>query len=304
MSFSRRCLAVFSVAMLVAIPSRAELLTVPEYPPIGNVQVGCQGVDQCVVYFSGGGTTTLQDIQETLQDLTFGLFPSTVGIIAHRPTGSLLGKLVYSSADLNTARTNVSQLSSQFGTHLHTVGISEGVRAMREAQTSYGSATGLWVEIDQFSPYETPPVLATLDREQFVAYHGQYSSNLQATWHTGPPSLENPSFPFYTIALDGIEAGEFVASFHVGVIPLGVTSAHAVLRLRVLDNVAGIAEMLRWQQTNQWVEAPTTNGTPAVTSPPLGSGPTAPSGGGGLGVESFPAWLVRQEQQYAVCKTD
>lgn len=254
---------------------------------MGNVQQGCAGATQCIIYLSGGGTVTTAGIQNDLKILTAGL-PPGVGLIAHRPSDYLGNLYVYSSSDIENLKGDAGAYSPQFGSRLVTVGVSDGVRAMRSAAGSYGQQAGIWIEIDQFSIFPIPALDTTRSFQVVSSYSTRWPAELQPLFNTGPLSYTGPS-DRYSIILN--TAGlQNIFTVHNDTIQLGIAATNGALLPALSNDLPGMRYVFMIQVDGQWLEVPVGSGEPGVTAPPQG-GPGSPSGGGGIGIESFPAWL-------------
>lgn len=286
---------ILAVSLFAAGHVAAEHLAADDYPDMGNVQQGCAGATQCIIYLSGGGSVTTEQIKKDLQILTAGL-PPGVGLIAHRPSDSYANLYVYSDSDIETLKADAGVYSPQLGSRLVTVGVSEGVRAMRSAISAYGQQVGVWVEIDKFTPFEVAGLPTTKNFQALISYSADYPSDIQTQYSTGPSDmvkfLSQPHYPIIVGTYNG-----FLFDTHAAAINLGLVAANGALFPLMSDDVEGMQVVLLSQLAAQWLASPTTSGGPGVTAPPqIGVG--APSDGGGIGIESFPSWLKSKKVLY------
>jgi len=172
------------------------------------------------------------------------------------------------------------------------VGVSDGVRAIRDSVWWFQQEIGPWFELDRLTaPYKAMDPLDPAGTKNFVsvtAYSADYSPLAQMTLQTGPSGYTGPS-DHYSIILG--PSGLDPAPFHVLTIHLALIDTNGALVRWASDDLVGMRSVLLLQQVDRWVQPPLKDGVPAVTSPPQGPGAGAPAEGGGIGIESSPAWL-------------
>jgi hypothetical protein len=265
-----------------------------DFPDLGNVHQGCNvSVDQfCIAYASGGGDNNTATLQDFLRLLTAGL-EGSVGLIAHRPTQGASPVDWYSPDDSSLWRADVSVYSQKFGPRFITIGASDGNRPVGEASNSYPQLVGPVFRLDPFTVpgFSMPEVAPGKNYAAVVQFSSDYPAYIQILFHTGPSYIA-ASYPYYTIILTPPPLGLVdISSTHTDTLLRAVIATNAALRRYMSNDLEGMHLMLLSQSLAQWYSPPTASGLPGVTSPPQGSSPGAPSAGGGLGIESFPAWL-------------
>jgi type 1 fimbria pilin len=300
---------IFTVSLFAAEQAAAVRLT--KYPNMGNVQPGCSGVSRCIIYVAGAGSSTTDaDVQQDLITLTANM-PPGVGIVAYKASGAL-----YSSSDIAQLKGDVHTYSSQFGYDLATVCVSDGARAVMDAQGSYSRSVGPLgplVIIDQFSPrpFAIPDTDPAIPFDVIVRYTANYGPQIRHEDNTGPittPYQGNSSV--FQIILnagpeeDDPEAFLAIKSVHEATINSGKVTANATLVAYLLGGLPRMTAVLQAQLTAAYQPPPTDTGEPGVSAPQQGNGSTTPTQGGGIGMESFPTWLRCKEarQHVPACK--
>jgi hypothetical protein len=295
MRFTSR-LAGTTVAFLLTVgTATASRFRPQDYPDMGNVRPGCGGASYCIIYVPGGGTATLADVQNDLRVLTSGL-PPGVGVVAYLPTEAhnVSGKneRLYSDSDIGQIKEDAQYYSQQFGTDLSTVCVSDGVRAVRDALPSYSNVVGPLFQIDQLSPFPLklmPRLDTTKEYVDVISYWAKWGLLVQGAFQTGP----DPFVPGYSIIVGKGSQNPLDLSrtnLHGQAIGEGLRETHDALLHVVKHDLVGLQALLQFQ-SEQGLSRLFDSGSPGV---PSQEGPGAPSHGGGLGVESFPAWLSRK----------
>ncbi len=280
-------------AMLLWVYATHSAYGIPfDYPDTGSgIEQGCIGKAHCVFILPGAGNSTEADWRSDIDIITAHL-PSDWGFVSHRPSP---GEIQYTNIDINEAMLAVSDLGLLFNSsNLHVVTLSDGVRVGREIQQIgvLPKNTGLVGELDPLVEVSSPGLESNY--LGFVTYWSQY------------PGFEQPAVP----------EGDFAYPIYLGPAnPSDPFAHHSFVLGSFRDEIAELLTAIaredgtfhavasdhynffRISEDESFFDFGSIISQPILGVPGDLFNTWSPTGGGGLGFESFPLWIKTTEEE-------